>query len=100
MPIIGPSLRRGCLRPGTGDSKYVDPCEDPRLRNSKSSFNPSFFRCVQSRGTVQISPSPLTESFETIDEPEAKSESEARSFCEISESERKRRLNLANRTSY
>ena len=51
-------------------------------------------------GPVQIPPSPLTESFETIDEPEAKSESEARSFCEISESERKRRLNLANRTSY
>lgn len=42
----------------------------------------------------------MTESFETIDEPKAKSESEARSFCEISEIELKRRLSLTNRTSY
>ncbi len=30
----------------------------------------------------------MTGSFETIDKPKAKSESEARSFCEISENER------------
>ena len=52
------------------------------------------------RAGDEIPPSPLTESFETIDEPEAKSESETRSFCEISESERKRCLSLANRTSF
>ena len=61
---------------------------------------PPFYVGLWTRPAIQIPPSPLTESFETIDEPEAKSESEARSFCEISESERKRRLNLANRTSY
>jgi len=37
----------------------------------------------------------VTESFETIGEPKAKTESEARSFCEISENERNAKFEVS-----